>query len=112
MKVANEPLQRLCRMYLMRLRHMARKHGLGGFVEDVLRANRRGECEGTRKEVEMLARLCDDERLSRQDVPSVLGKSYRGCVEDGDFERLKRMRRLGIYSKVSAMMLKMKRSKK
>ena len=96
-------LQHLCRDYLLRLRYMARKHGLERWLSDVIRANRRGECEATAKEVEMLSRLCDDERVARVDVPKLLGKSYRQCNDDGDFEKIKRLRRVGIYSKVATL---------
>jgi len=102
----NDRLQSLCRYYLGRLRYMARKHGLGGFVDTTIRANLRKECEGTQKEVEMLARLCDEERLSRSEVPEVLGKSYRQCVDDGDFDRIKKLPRAGIYSRVSTLLSK------
>ena len=54
----------------------------------------------------MLSRLCNDERLMRQEVPEVLGKSYRECVEDGDFDRIDKLPRVGIYSKISALMKK------
>lgn len=40
----NEPLQRLCRKYLKRLQYMADKHGLGFWVRDMIRENKRGEC--------------------------------------------------------------------
>ena len=53
----DERLQALCRGYLRKLRHTARKYGLGGFIDDIVKANRRNECEGTRKEVEMLASM-------------------------------------------------------
>ena len=97
-------LQSLCRMYLRRLRYYAEKRGLGGFRKELLRANRRRECEATRSEVEMLSRMCDDERMSRSDIPKVLGKSYRRAYEDGDFERIGTLRRLGTYSKVSVLL--------
>lgn len=103
----DETLQTLCREYLRRLRHLGSKHGID--VVGLIRANKRGECAATRKEVEMLARCVDDERLTRSDVPDVLGKSYRQCVDDGDFERIDKKRRVGIYSKVGAILLRNKR---
>lgn len=83
---------------------MARKHGIGSFVDETIAANRRHECAATEHEVRMLSRLCNDERLMRQEVPEVLGKSYRECVEDGDFERIDKLPRVGIYSKISALL--------
>lgn len=102
--MANDVLQRLCRDYLSRLRYMASKHGLAGWVDDTIRANRRNECAATEKEVRMLARLCDDERMNRADVPQLLGKSYRQCVDDGDFDRIKKLPRTGIYSKINVLL--------
>ena len=100
----NETLQALCRDYLGKLRYMAKKHGID--VDSIIRANKRKECEATNKEVEMLSRCVDDERVSRTDVPKILGKSYRQSNEDGDFDRIKKLKYQGIYSKVSALLYK------
>ena len=100
----NETLQALCRDYLGKLRYMAKKHGID--VDSIIRANKRKECEATNKEVEMLSRCVDDERVSRTDIPKILGKSYRQSNEDGDFERIKKLKYQGIYSKVSALLYK------
>lgn len=99
----NETLQALCRDYLGRLRYIGKKHGVD--VDSIIRANKRKECSATKHEVEMLSRCVDDERLSRTDVPKILGKSYRRCVEDGDFEKIKTLKRQGIYSKIGALLL-------
>lgn len=99
----NETLQALCRDYLGRLRYMGKKHGID--VDSIIRANRKGECSGTEHEVQMLSRMVDDERISRTDIPKILGKSYRKANEDGDFDRIKRLRHQGIFSKVSAILL-------
>ena len=105
----NETLQALCRDYLMRLRHMGKKHGID--VDAIIRANKRRECVGTEREVQMLGRMVDDERLSRTDIPKVLGKSYRQANEDGDFEQIKKLKHVGIYSKVSALLFAAKQRK-
>ena len=102
MAVRNETLQALCRDYLSRLRYMAKKHGID--VDSIIRANRRNECEATRKEVEMLSRCVDDERVSRNDIPKILGESYRKSESSRVFDRIKKLRRVGIYSKVSAIL--------
>ena len=102
----NETLQALCRDYLGKLRYMAKKHGID--VDSIIRANKRKECEATNKEVEMLSRCVNDERVSRTDIPKILGKSYRQSNEDGDFERIKKLKYQGIYSKVSALLFKSK----
>ena len=100
----NETLQALCRDYLGKLRYMAKKHGID--VDSIIQMNLRGECSGTEEELELLSRACDDERVSRTDVPKILGKSYRQSNEDGDFERIKKLKYQGIYSKVSALLYK------
>lgn len=102
----NDTLQSLCREYLTRLRYIAKKHGLGDWISDIIRANRRNECEGTQHEVQMLARMVDDERINREDIPKMLGKSYRQCVEDDDFKSIMKLRKLGTYSKISAITYK------
>lgn len=104
----NETLQALCRDYLGKLRYMAKKHGID--VDSIIRANRKGECSGTEREVQMLSRMVDDERVSRTDIPKILGKSYRQANEDEDFEHIKKLKHQGIYSKVSALIYKNKRN--
>ena len=99
----NETLQALCRDYLGRLRYMGKKHGID--VDGLIRLNRQKKCEATQHEVELLSRAVDDERISRTDIPKILGKSYRQAYEDGDFDRIKRLRHQGIFSKISAILL-------
>lgn len=106
MSKRDERLQALCRGYLRRVRRIASRYGLGSFVDNVIQANRRKECESTRDEVEMLARMVNDDRIERSDIPKALGKSYRKCVEDGDFDRIKKLKRVGIYSKISVILIK------
>ena len=98
----NETLQALCRDYLCKLRRIGKRHGID--VDGLIAMNRRKECSATKHEVELLSRACDDERLSRVDVAKTLGKSYRQAYEDGDFDRIKRLRHQGIFSKVSAIL--------
>lgn len=47
--MAKDVLQSLCREYLSRLRYMAEKHGLLPWVDETIKANRRHECEATKK---------------------------------------------------------------
>ena len=108
MRERNETLQALCRQYLGKLRRVAKKHGID--VNSIIRANKRKECSGTEYECQMLARMCDDERISRTDVPKILDKSYRQANEDGDFERIKKLKHQGIYSKVSALLYKSRKN--
>ena len=104
----NETLQALCRDYLGKLRYMGKKHGID--VDSIIRANKRKECVGTEREVQMLSRMVDDERLSRTEVPQAIGKSYRQANEDGDFDRIKKLKHQGIYSKVSALLYKSRKN--
>ena len=99
----NDALQRLCRRYLKRLRYMADKHGLGFWVRDMIRENKRGECEATKNEVRM---------LERKDIPSVVGKSYRQCVDENVFDKIDTLKRQGIYSRLSALLFKEKEVKR
>lgn len=105
----NETLQALCRDYLGRLWYMGKKHGID--VDGLIRLNRQKKCEATQHEVELLSRAVDDERISRTDVPKVLDKSYRQANDDGDFERIKKLKHQGIYSKVSALLFAAKQKK-
>ena len=104
----NETLQALCRDYLGKLRYVGKKHGID--VDGIIAMNRRKECSATKHEVELLSRACDDERVSRTEVPKILGKSYRQSNEDGDFERIKKLKYQGIYSKVSALLYKSRKN--
>lgn len=85
----------------------AMKYGLCTWLQGIIDANERGECEATEDEVEMLARMVDDERVQRTEVPKILGKSYRQCVDDYDFDEIKKLRYVGIYSKISVLLHKM-----
>ena len=107
-KQRNETLQALCRDYLSRLRYMAKKHGID--VDGLIRLNRQKKCEATNREVEMLSRMVDDERISRTDIPKMLGESYRKSESRGVFDKIKKLRHVGIYSKVSALIYKNKRN--
>ena len=110
-KKQNEALQALCREYLGKLRHVAKKHGLGDFVDETIKLNKAKKCQSTERECMMLSRMVDEERLHRTDVPKLLGKSYTQCFEDDDFSKIKKLRRVGIYSKVSAILFKAKTKK-
>jgi hypothetical protein len=88
---------------------MAKKHGID--VDAIIRANKKKECEATQKEVEMLARCVDDERISRTDIPKLLGESYRQSEGNGVFGKIKKLRHVGIYSKVSALLFAAKQKK-
>lgn len=102
----NDAMQELCRKYLSMLRGIASKYGLIKPLNDLINMNRRNECSGTEQEVEMLARMVDDERISRNDIPKLFGMSYRMCYERGYFDHIKKLKNNGTYSKVSALLHK------
>ena len=104
----NDDLQAIARAYLVKLRNTAKKHGLLPWLDKTIVDNKANRCAATKDEVRMLARLCDDDSLKRTDVPKLLGKSYRRCVEDEDFEKIRTIKRRGIYDKISALLLAMK----
>lgn len=109
----DDNLQAIAREYLSRLRYMARKHGLDGWLMDVLRENRAKRCEATKNEVRMLSQLCDDANVKRTDVPKILGKSYRYCVDENIFDRIRtNTANRAIYDKVSVLLLSGKLNKK
>lgn len=102
----NNALQALCREYLTKLKGVAKKHGLDNFVSDIIASNKRKECVATEKEVHLLARAVNEERVARLDVPKILGLSYRQCVDMEIFDKVKNLGHIGTYSKPSVMMLK------
>ena len=103
----DDALQTICRDYLSRMRGVAKRYGLSLWIDDLISRNARKECVGTLEEVELLSRMVDDERIARKDIPRLMGESYRKCDAKGYFGKIRRLRRVGIYSKVSAMLLKM-----
>lgn len=74
-------LQQLCRKYLKKLYRKARDVGLDEFVEKTITENENGRCTATVEQVNMLASLCGDDRIKREEIPDLLGLSYRKCNE-------------------------------
>ena len=83
---------------------MADKRGLTSWLDQTIKDTKRKDCEPTEHECAMLSRLVDDERLTRVEVPPLLGKTYRECFDNNDFENIKRLKRVGLYSKVDTML--------
>jgi len=100
----NAKLRQICRNYLQRLRYMADKRGLTSWLNQAIKDTKRKDCEPTEHECEMLGRLVDDERLTRVEVPPILGKGYQDCFNDDDFDKIKKLKRVGIYSKVDTLL--------
>lgn len=83
---------------------MAEKHGLTSWLNQAINDTKRKDCEPTEKECAMLSLLVDDERLTRVEVPPILCKGYQDCFNDDDFDKIKKLKRVGIYSKVDTML--------
>lgn len=101
---SNRCLRSLCRSYLLRLRYLAKKNGLGGWIEGAIKDTSNPDCKPTEHEVELLSRAVNDERLRKDEVPAYLGKNSKTCFYDGDYDRIKKLPRQGIYSKVSTLL--------
>lgn len=87
-------LQQLCRKYLKKLYRKARDIGLDEFVEKTIAENENGRCTAT------------VEQIKREEIPNLLGLSYRKCNEQKIFKRIRKFKDKGIYSKVDAIILK------
>lgn len=103
---SNQILQALCRKYLKQLELVADKYGMGDMVRELRKDNERERCVATKEEVEMLSRAVDKERVTRAQIPKILGKSYRQCCDDEDFEKIEKLPRSGIYSRISTLLYK------
>lgn len=97
-------LRQICLDYLQRLRGIAEKHGLSEWLNKAIKEASKEECVATEEEVMLLSRAVDDERITRTDVPTILGKSYRACFDEEHFEKIKKLRHVGIYSKVDTLL--------
>ena len=107
----NDELQRITRHYLSLLRNIASKFGLKDWLDNLIEENKRGDCSATEDEALILSRLCDDERVNRDEVPRMIGMSYRFCMENDIFDKIKKLHRQGIYSKISVLLFKHKNIK-
>jgi len=107
-----QALQKVCVKYLKRLRGVAERYGLQGFVDDSINASTRGECEPTEKECEMLARIANEERLMTRQVPPLFDISYREAFDSGLLEDIKKFPRPGNFSTVDTLVHKLMREDK
>lgn len=100
----NAKLRQICRKYLKKLRKAAKKRGLLNWIDATIEMTQDDKCKPTESEVMLLSRAVDDERLTRVEVPPILGKGYQDCFNDDDFDKIKKLKRVGIYSKVDTML--------
>lgn len=94
--------QALAREHLAKLQYRAEKYGLGQWLKDIIKANKRKECEATQSEVMLLARCVDEERIARKDIPKLFGMSYRQAEEKDLFSHITKLGATGTYSLASA----------
>lgn len=101
-----EKLQSMCRNYLKEIKNIAKHYGLKDFVTNMIVANKNGDCKADVDDVEMLARIVNDDRIKRTEIPKILGLSYRQCVDQELFENIDRVDERGTYSRVSTELFK------
>lgn len=106
----NNILQIKCREYLKKLTYHAKRVGLNDTLKDLIKQNEEGTCVATKQQVEMLSAMCDDDCIERKDIPKVLGKSYRACEDNNLFDKLKKHKRRGIYSKIDVLLFNEKQN--
>lgn len=102
----NSLLQNLCREYLDKLRPFAEPVGLASFIDTTIRQNEEGTCVATKDQVDLLAKMCDDDRIRRDEIPKHAGISYRSCMLIDLFSKIRKFKNRGAYSKIDAMLFK------
>lgn len=96
-------LQKMCRKYLKRLLPAAKEVGLEEFVVTTIDKNKSGTCVATRQQVDMLASMCEDNRVKREEIPNIVGKSYRFCLTGNLFKRIRKFKDKGLYIKFNQL---------
>lgn len=99
-------LQELCRKYLRMLLPIAKSIGLEDFINTTIEKNEKGECIATKEQVDLLAKMCDDDRIRRDEIPQHAGISYRSCMLIDLFSRIRKFKDRGAYSKIDVMLFK------
>lgn len=102
----NSLLQNLCREYLDKLRPFAEPVGLSSFIDTTIQQNKEGTCVATKDQVDLLAKMCDDDRIRRDEIPQYAGISYRSCILINLFDKIRKFTNRGAYSKIDAMLFK------
>ena len=97
-------LQLLFRAYMRKLRTLAQRYGLLEWCDAMIQANKDEQCSATEQEVEMLSRCVGENRLSRVDVAKVLRMSYRKANNACVFDKIKKLPRVGVYSRGSTLL--------
>jgi Trp operon repressor len=104
-------LQEIFRSYIKVLKNKFDNETVSECINKLLCDNENGKCSATEEQVDMIAKLVDEDRMKREEIPQMFGKSYKQCVEGNIFNKIKTLPKVGIYSKVSALLLKDKLDK-
>lgn len=85
---------------------LAKTLGLQDFVNDTIEKNEKGQCIATKEQVDLLSKMCDDDKIRRDEIPQYAGISYRQCVLIDIFPFIRKFENKGQYSKIDAMLFK------
>lgn len=97
-------LQKLARKYLHRVSVLADKYNLKNWVQQMLKSNIKGECIASKDDVELLAKIVEDDCIKVKDIPKLLGVSYRHIVDNNI--KFKKLEDRGHISKVDVLLIK------
>lgn len=97
-------IQLLARKYLNKVIPLADKYRLRNYVLDLLNLNLKGECAATKEDVELLAKIVEDDCIKVKDIPKLLGVSYRHIVDNNI--KFKKLEDRGHISKVDVLLIK------
>ena len=101
-------IQVLARGYMSRLTALADSIGIGAWLNATKEANEKGKCKATQEQVDILSRICDEERIGRHEIPHLIGMSYRQAYEKDLFStEIRKLKHVGVYSRNDALVLAM-----
>ena len=75
------------------------------FVVTTIDKNKSGTCVATRQQVDILASMCEDNRVKRAEIPNIVGKSYRFCLTGNLFKRLRKCQDQELYYHIDTLLL-------
>jgi len=101
-----EILQKLARKYLSRLKKEASKLGLGSVLNNLIEANKKGECVADKSQIDLLSRAFEDDEIRTSEIPKQLGMSYRKMLETKKLKEIRAFKLRGRRSKVDVEILK------
>lgn len=99
-----ELMQTLTRKYLNRIMLMSDKYQIRSYVSDLIEKNLKGECISTKEDVELLAKIVDEDCIKVREIPKVLGVSYRYIIDNNI--KFKKLEDKGRISKVDVLLVK------